>query len=122
MAALESIDLTQVVLDVSRNLKVSARRQPAGPPHRIDGLTIGIANLQPGQSPHNGEMHPDGDEILFVVAGTLVVTGDSSDTPLTLAAGEACIVRQGEWHLVDCTEPSTVMYITPGPGGEARFA
>ena len=119
--AVERIDLTSVVLDIHRDLSVTARQQPPGPPHRIDGVTVGLAAIEPGQSPHDGERHPDGDEILYVVRGRMLLTYDSGEQPLVLTAGEACVVRKGEWHKVDCTESTEVLYLTPGPNGDARF-
>ena len=65
-------------------------------------------------------MHPDGDELLYVVAGRVDVIGDSDADPLALAPGDACIVPKGEWHRVDVREPATLLYITPGPGHEHR--
>jgi hypothetical protein len=29
----------------------------------VDGFTVGVVEFSPGQSPRNGEMHPDGDEL-----------------------------------------------------------
>ena len=38
----------------------------------------------------------------------------------TRAAGEACIVPRGEWHLVKVLEPTQLVHITPGPNGDHR--
>jgi hypothetical protein len=46
---------------------------PPGPPQRIDGYTIGIIPNLDGPSPHRGEMHPDGDELLYLVSGAVVM-------------------------------------------------
>ena len=48
-------------------------RVPASPalPERIDGMTVGIQRITE-DSPHDGEMHPDGDEILHVIRGGFV--------------------------------------------------
>lgn len=121
MATVERIDVTSTVLDIQRDLSVKARQRKPGPPERIDGVTVGVVTILPGQSPHQGEMHPDGDEILYVVSGTLRVTCDSANEPMDLTAGEACLVRKGEWHMVDCLEETKLIHITPGPNGEARF-
>ncbi|MGB0921140.1 MAG: cupin domain-containing protein [Alphaproteobacteria bacterium] len=121
MSTVEKVDVRNLVLDIHRDLSVSARERQPGPPVRIDGMSVGIVTILPGHSPHKGEMHPDGDEILYVVSGTLQLKYDSGEHPLILSAGEACIVRRGEWHMVDCLEETTLMHITPGPNGEARF-
>jgi mannose-6-phosphate isomerase-like protein (cupin superfamily) len=120
MSKIERVDISRVVLDVHRDLSVSARARKPGPPERIDGMTIGIQNVTQ-DAPHGGEMHPDGDEILYVISGRLRVTGESEpDAPLELGAGEACIVRRGEWHRVSVVEPTQLVNITPGPRGDHR--
>ena len=121
MTNVERIDVGSHVLDIMKDLSVNWRQRKPGPPERVDGFTFGVVTITPGESPHNGEMHPDGDEILYVVSGTLRLTHDSSDVPVDFTSGEACIIRRGEWHLVDCLEPTTLIHITPGPRGEARF-
>ena len=122
MNPVERVDVTKAVLDIRRDWSVTAREKQPGPPQRIDGMTAGVVTISPGQSPHDGEMHPDGDEILIVASGTLRLLHDSGNAPMDLAVGEACIVRRGEWHLVDCLEETTLIHITPGPNGEARFS
>jgi hypothetical protein len=42
------------------------------PPQRIDGLMIGAPQIA-GDRPHDGETHPDGDKLLYLVSGA--VTG-----------------------------------------------
>ena len=66
-AKVEKVDVSDSVLDILSDLSVAPRRRSPGPPERIEGMTFGVVTIQPGQSPHNGEMHPDGDEILYVV-------------------------------------------------------
>ena len=120
MASVELVDTAKVVLDIGRDFSVATRDRKPGPPERVDGMTFGVVTMG-GQSPHNGEMHPDGDEILFVMSGQIRITYDSGDEPLDVGPGQACIVRQGEWHKVDCVEESQFVHITPGPNGDARF-
>lgn len=121
MAAVECVDLENLVLDIRRDLSITTRERKPGPPERIDGMTLGVVTINAGQSPHQGEMHPDGDEILYVISGTLLISYDSGEQPLGVGAGQACIVRRGEWHMVDCLEQAQLMHITPGPNGDARF-
>jgi mannose-6-phosphate isomerase-like protein (cupin superfamily) len=121
MSAIVSVDVSRFVSDIHRDLTVATRERKPGPPERIDGMTFGIVHVT-GESPHGGEMHPDGDEILYVVWGRLRLTGDSApDAPLELGPGEACIVRKGEWHLLTTVEPALLVHITPGPRGKARL-
>ena len=122
MTAIQPLDASTTALDIWPDLTVTTRRREPGPPKRIAGMTMGLITILPGQSPHDGEMHPDGDEILCVVSGTLSLSYDSIDKPVHIAAGQMCVVPKGEWHLVDCLEETTFVHVTPGPNGEARFA
>ena len=120
MTKLERVDVEQFKLDIHRDLSVSVRAHKYGPPERIDGMTVGIINVT-GDAPHRGEVHPNGDEILYVVSGKFRVTGESSpDSPIELSAGDACIVRKGEWHNVTLIEAGQLIHITPGPDGGFR--
>jgi mannose-6-phosphate isomerase-like protein (cupin superfamily) len=100
--------------------------QPGGPV-RVDGFTVG-APLMTGNAPHRGEMHPDGDELLYLVSGRIdVITEDGGDEATVgaecvepLLPGQAIIVPRGVWHRVDVREPSRLVHITPGPGGKHR--
>ena len=104
------------LLPPDRTIRPAAHKRP---PERIDGLTVGIVHMTENP-PHGGEMHPDGDELLYVISGRVQVIGDSDPEPLPLAAGDACLVPKGEWHRVDMLEPTTLLHITPGPGHEHR--
>jgi mannose-6-phosphate isomerase-like protein (cupin superfamily) len=114
------VDVSRCVFDVHRDLSVTARAHKPGPPERIDGMTIGIVTMTE-DAPHRGEVHPDGDEVLYVVSGRLRVTGESEpDAAFELGAGEACIVPKGEWHRVELLGPTQLIHITPGPNGDHR--
>ena len=114
------IDVSRYVFDIFRDLSVTAREHDRGPPKRIDGMTVGIITME-HDAPHNGEVHPDGDEILYVISGGVRVTGESApDAPLELRAGDACIVPRGEWHKVHILEKTQLVHITPGPNGDYR--
>jgi mannose-6-phosphate isomerase-like protein (cupin superfamily) len=122
MSKIERVDVTRDALEVGRDLSVSTRTRRPGPPVRIDGLSIGIISMD-HDAPHGGEMHPDGDEILYVISGRLSVTGDSDpDAFLELGPGQACIIRKGEWHRVRVLEPTQLIHMTPGPHGDHRPA
>ena len=120
MSQVVSVDASRCSFEIGRNLSVSARERSPGPPERIDGMTVGILTMD-HDAPHGGEVHPDGDEILYVISGRLRVTGDSApDDPMELGPGAACIVRKGEWHKVDVPEKTQLLHITPGPNGDHR--
>lgn len=114
------VDAARHVLDIHRDLSVTTRELRPGPPIRIDGMTLGFATLV-DDAPHGGEIHPDGDEILYVISGKVRVTGESDpEHPLELGPGEACIVQKGEWHKVSVLEETRLIHITPGPNGDHR--
>jgi len=121
MKRIVPVDPTRCRFDIGRDLSVTPRERKPGPPERIDGHTVGFLTLTE-DAPHNGEMHPDGDEILFVISGRVRVTGESDpDSPLELGPGDACIVPQGEWHKVHLLEnPTRFVHVTPGPHGDHR--
>ena len=119
-AAIEPVNPDRHGFRIHRDLSVSIAEHKPGPPQRIDGMSLGILTMT-GNAPHGGEVHPDGDEILYVVSGRLRVTGDSApESPLTLGPGDACIVRRGEWHRVDVLETTKLIHLTPGPNGDHR--
>jgi mannose-6-phosphate isomerase-like protein (cupin superfamily) len=96
-------------------------QRPGRPPQRIDGLTIGAPEVT-GDPPHAGEVHPDGNELLFLVSGAVTVRLElpGGDETVELGPGDAIVIPQGVWHLVTLREPGRLIHITPGPGGEAR--
>ena len=120
MKKIISTDASRFSFDINRDLCVSTRERKPGPPERIDGMTVGVVTME-HDAPHGGEVHPDGDEILYVISGRLRVAGDSApDEPLELGPGAACVVKKGEWHKVDVLEKTQLLHITPGPGGDHR--
>jgi mannose-6-phosphate isomerase-like protein (cupin superfamily) len=96
-------------------------QQPGRPPQRIEGLTIGAPELT-GDSPHDGEVHPDGDELLYLISGAVTVRLElpGGDRHVDLGAGDALVVPAGTWHQVTMRERGRLIHITPGPGGDAR--
>jgi mannose-6-phosphate isomerase-like protein (cupin superfamily) len=96
-------------------------RDRPGPPVRLDGHTIGVGSVG-GASPHGGEMHPDGDELLYVIEGRLRVQLEleGGDQVVEVDAGNAVVVPQGTWHLILPGEPARILNITPGPNGPYR--
>ncbi|PYS32749.1 MAG: hypothetical protein DMG14_33650 [Acidobacteria bacterium] len=122
MTKITPVDVSGCSFDIHRDLSVSIRPRKPGPPERIDGMTVGIVTLVPDAPPrHRGEVHPDGDEILYVISGRVRVTGESEPAAaIELGPGQACIVQKGEWHRVSVLEPGQLIHITPGPNGDYR--
>ena len=72
-------------------------------------------------APHDGEMHSDGDEVLYLISGRVRVTLETAAVEeLEMQPGDGLIVPKGVWHRVDVLEPCQIMYVTPGPHSEFR--
>jgi mannose-6-phosphate isomerase-like protein (cupin superfamily) len=115
-------DPAQQVVGLTRSSGEACFIAPTkGPPRRIEGYTVG-APIVTQDPPHGGEMHPDGDELLFVVSGrfTVLLELDAERREIELRPGAALVVPRGVWHLVAMQEPGQLVHITPGPGGDHR--
>ena len=119
----QRIDPTRQVVGIDRSTgrAVLVAQAPGRAPERIDGLTIGAPHLT-GDAPHDGEVHPDGDEVLYLMSGAVSVRLElpGGDQHVDLAAGDALVVPRGVWHRVTMVEPGQLLHVTPGPNGEAR--
>jgi mannose-6-phosphate isomerase-like protein (cupin superfamily) len=90
------------------------------PPVPFSGVTFGVATMSEN-SPHGGEVHPDGDEVLYLISGRVkVVFIDSDEEDIEVEPGDGLIVPKGTWHRVDIIEPSQIVYLTPGPNNQFR--
>lgn len=120
MESIQKVDPARFSIAISHQLSMAPVEQRPGPPSICDGLTVGIAEMT-RDPPHNGERHPDGDELIYIISGRVQVLGDSApNVPCELGPGQMCIVPRGEWHRVHLLEPTRLLYITPGPHGEHR--
>lgn len=116
----QPVDVTTSVIDVFRDLTMAVRDRMPGAPRRIDGMTIGIVAVD-SEPPHLGEVHPDGDEFLYVMSGRLSLHCESTPTQaFEIGPGQGCIVRRSEWHRLKVVEPATLLHVTPGPNGDHR--
>lgn len=72
----------------------------------------------------NWEMHPAGDEILFMLEGkaTFVLELATGSREVVLSAGRLLVIPQGVWHTARVREPSRLLAITAGAGTEHRPA
>jgi len=115
------------VADIARDWSMTIRSAPPGPPRRIDGYTIGAIPNIDGPGPHGGEVHPDGDEFLYVVSGATELILDDGDEravgvekKVLLRTGDAYVVPRGVWHRLETVEPTYLIHVTPGPNGGSR--
>ena len=109
-----------VAIGLNRGFEASNISQQADPAVPFAGLTFGVASMSEN-SPHDGERHPDGDEILYLISGRVrVVFVDSDEADIDVKPGDGLVVPKGLWHRVDILEPSEIVYLTPGPNNEYR--
>jgi mannose-6-phosphate isomerase-like protein (cupin superfamily) len=115
------------VANIGRDWSITITSAPPGPPRRIDGYTIGAIPRVDRPGPHGGEVHPDGDEFLYLVSGTMELILDDGDeqavgveTKVLLRSGDAYVVPRGIWHRLESVEPSYLGHVTPGPNGGHR--
>lgn len=121
------VDFGRAVVALYRDGSSSVVDAPSGPPLRIDGYTVGAPHLT-DNPPHRGEMHADGDEVLYLIAGRIDVIleqgGDQDRIGVehveALHPGEVLVVPKGVWHRVEVRAPSQLLHITPGPGDGHR--
>jgi mannose-6-phosphate isomerase-like protein (cupin superfamily) len=68
---------------------------------------------------HTWEMHPNGDEVILVTEGAVLIHTEPGE-PLVVRAPELVIMPAGTWHTMDVIEPGRVVTITWGAGTQHR--
>lgn len=68
------------------------------------------------------EMHPAGDEILFMLEGwaTFILDLPGGSKEVALGAGRLLVVPTGVWHTAKVAEPARLLAITAGQGTRHR--
>lgn len=69
------------------------------------------------------ERHPAGEELVMLLGGatTLVLEEVNGERELPLeTVGRYVLVPRGVWHTARTTQPTTLLFITPGAGTEHR--
>lgn len=91
----------------------------ADQPELRDGTVLSVFDYD-GRGP-TWERHPGGDEVVYVVQGSVVLAlepPEEHDGPARrteLAAGECGLVPQGWWHRAEMDGPAVVLFVTPTP-------
>ncbi|MEM9135239.1 MAG: cupin domain-containing protein [Actinomycetota bacterium] len=85
----------------------------------LDGRLVGLVRMSQSTS---WEMHPGGDEMLFLLSGAIDVIVDDGhgEDLIPLTAGRMCIVPRHVWHRQVIKEPGDLLFVTPGPSTEHR--
>jgi mannose-6-phosphate isomerase-like protein (cupin superfamily) len=69
------------------------------------------------------ERHPAGEELVMLLSGSAVLLLEeaSGERALRLdTVGSYVLVPQGLWHTARTTQPTTLLFLTPGAGTEHR--
>jgi mannose-6-phosphate isomerase-like protein (cupin superfamily) len=68
------------------------------------------------------EMHPGGDELVYVIAGSmdLLLEEPGGVRTVTLETEQGYIVPRGIWHTANARQRAKVLHVTPGAGTEQR--
>ena len=70
----------------------------------------------------NWEMHPHGDEFVYLLAGAvdLLLERGGEVVTMTLDGSGAVLVPRGVWHTAKVRAPSRMLHVTRGAGTEQR--
>ena len=88
--------------------------------YRQSGRLMGVLKLDAGSS--HWEVHPDGDELLYLLSGSMevVIESEGKNQVITLTRFSSCIVPKATWHQTIAREPCSLLFITPGRGTQHR--
>lgn len=72
----------------------------------------------------NWEMHPEGDEFVYLLSGAAVLLLELPDgrQEVPLSGRAAVVVPQGVWHTAKVREPARMLFVTMGRGTLHRAA
>lgn len=70
------------------------------------------------------EMHPHGDEFVYLLSGAVELVLEQGDHLVTIAltGSGAVVVPRGVWHTAKVLVPSRMLHVTRGAGTETRPA
>jgi mannose-6-phosphate isomerase-like protein (cupin superfamily) len=83
-----------------------------------------LSGLLMGADWKNWEMHPAGDELLFMLEGKATFILDLSDglKEVALSPGRLLVIPKGVWHTAKVSAPARLLAITAGQGTQHRPA
>jgi mannose-6-phosphate isomerase-like protein (cupin superfamily) len=85
---------------------------------------VGAFDFNSSEDLHSSiqEMHPEADEVLFLVSGAVDVVLQKADAERTIAleAGQAAIVPRGVWHRLVMRHPGRLLFINSRTGMQSR--
>lgn len=70
------------------------------------------------------EMHPEGDEFVYLLSGAVELHLEQGDgvQAIALRGSGAVVVPRGVWHTAKVKEPSRMLHVTRGAGTQNRPA
>jgi mannose-6-phosphate isomerase-like protein (cupin superfamily) len=94
------------------------------PPELAGGRILGASLVASPEElhPDTWEMHPEGDELLFLFSGAIdaILESASGDQRISLTPGSSLIVPAGVWHRLLLREPGLLVVVTRGAGTRMR--
>jgi mannose-6-phosphate isomerase-like protein (cupin superfamily) len=83
-----------------------------------------LSELSMGADWTNWEMHPGGDEILFMLEGKATFVLELADgwKEVALSVGRLLVIPKGVWHTAKVSDPARLLAITAGSGTQHRPA
>jgi mannose-6-phosphate isomerase-like protein (cupin superfamily) len=87
-------------------------------PVELDGRHVGVLSVESPGMRDEWEMHPEQDELLYLLEGEIdVFLSPDPEGPLEEARhfrqGEACLIPKGMWHRQVVVSPCKVLFLTP---------
>ena len=83
-----------------------------------------VAEFQFTEDWPNWEMHPNGDEYVYLLSGALELLLEQPDgvQRIALSGSGAVVIPRGVWHTAKVQAPSRMLHITRGEGTQHRDA
>jgi mannose-6-phosphate isomerase-like protein (cupin superfamily) len=87
-------------------------------PVQLDGRHVGILSVDSPGVRDEWEMHPEQDELLYLLEGAIEVflradLESSEDEAIRFREGEACLIPRGMWHRQVVIAPCKMLFLTP---------
>jgi mannose-6-phosphate isomerase-like protein (cupin superfamily) len=87
-------------------------------PVELEGRQVGVLSAESPGSRDEWEMHPEQDELLYLLEGEIDVflspdPEGSQEETRHFRQGEACLIPKGMWHRQVVVVPCKVLFLTP---------
>jgi mannose-6-phosphate isomerase-like protein (cupin superfamily) len=87
-------------------------------PVELDGRHVGVLSVESPGVRDEWEMHPEQDELLYLLRGAVDVflrpdLEATEERAIHFHEGEACLIPKGMWHRQVVTSPCKMLFLTP---------